>query len=493
MDTGPGPEPGLPPTGVEAPPQGAGSTPDGTVFERPHPLTPLIRGWLVLVAVAFAFGRELIPSGGGDESRVLLDSLTPILIVLGVVIVLAAVAGFLSWRFTRFVIDDDELRIETGAVFRQSKKIPFQRLQSIDVVQPLAARIFGLAELKLEAGAGDSGARLRFLSRAKAYRLRDYLLTRAAGEIRSIDDDPGPQASALTDLSTADDVIVRISSKQLVLGFLLSAEFLVPVAILTVVTVVTSISGVVVFALPALVPLLIGLATTVARQVIGQFNYTLARTGRGVRITRGLTNLTSQSVPVDRIQGINITQPIGWRRLGYHRVRIDVLGHTATAEQGDGATSDSLLFPVATREQVAIGLREILPEVDLDAIELKPAPPNARWLRWWQFRTLRHGWDDQVILTRRGRLVDTLDVVPHAKTQSVRITEGPWQRRLGLGTVHIDTTSGPVTLTVLHLARADARELAVSQLARMQRARAEATARTATGPVLPVGPGARSS
>ena len=66
--------------------------------------------------------------------------------------VIAGVAGFFTWYFTRFVIDDDELRIETGWVFKKSKKIPFERLQSVDIIQPLAARLFGLAELRLEAG-----------------------------------------------------------------------------------------------------------------------------------------------------------------------------------------------------------------------------------------------------------------------------------------------------------------------------------------------------
>ena len=76
--------------------------------------------------------------------------------------VLAAVAGFVAWYFTRFVIDDEELRIETGAIFKKSTKIPFERLQSVDIIQPLAARMFGLAELRLDAG--NSTTKLRYLT-----------------------------------------------------------------------------------------------------------------------------------------------------------------------------------------------------------------------------------------------------------------------------------------------------------------------------------------
>ena len=116
----------------------------------------------------------------------------------------------MTWYFTRFVIDNEELRVETGALFKTSKKIPFERLQSVDIIQPMAARIFGLVELRLEAGAGDSTVKLRYLKRTKADQLRDYLLTRAHGEQASVDGSDGRfAASALTDLSRNDRPLVK--------------------------------------------------------------------------------------------------------------------------------------------------------------------------------------------------------------------------------------------------------------------------------------------
>ena len=104
----------------------------------------------MFVAIAIGYGRELITSS--SENQFDSGGLTWILPLLGIVVVLAAVAGFVAWYFTRFVIDDEELRIETGAIFKKSTKIPFERLQSVDIIQPLAARMFGLAELRLDAG-----------------------------------------------------------------------------------------------------------------------------------------------------------------------------------------------------------------------------------------------------------------------------------------------------------------------------------------------------
>ena len=62
--------------------------------ERPHLLTPLIRGWVVLLAIVVGFGREFIPDGSGEEPGIIglglrLDPLG----IVGIV-VLAAAAGF---------------------------------------------------------------------------------------------------------------------------------------------------------------------------------------------------------------------------------------------------------------------------------------------------------------------------------------------------------------------------------------------------------------
>ena len=56
------------------------------------------------------------------------------------------------------------------------------------------------------------------------------------------------------------------------------------------------------------------------------FNFTLAESDRGLRISARTGNLSSQSVPVNRIQGIRISQPLLWLPLGWYRVDIVILG-----------------------------------------------------------------------------------------------------------------------------------------------------------------------
>src|SRR3954468_21383201 len=89
---------------TDAPPEPALTVGPPKPTERPHPLTPFVRGWLVFVAIAIGWGRELVTSA--SENQFDGRGLTWILPVLGIVVVLAAVTGFVAWYFTRFVIDD---------------------------------------------------------------------------------------------------------------------------------------------------------------------------------------------------------------------------------------------------------------------------------------------------------------------------------------------------------------------------------------------------
>ncbi len=433
----------------------------------------MIRGGIALVAIVLVFGRQLLEGANGDGGSLLSLGVAWIVAIVFGLVLLSALAGFFSWYFTKFVIDDEEVRVETGALFRNSRRLAFARIQSVDLVQPLAARLFGLVELRIEAGAGDRGIRLRYLKRDKADRFRHYLLTRAHGEQASLSDTSAHRpASALTDLSSADHPILTIAPGRLVGAFLLSSELLITAGVWLVVLIVTLGFGVTFYALPGLIPLAFAAFGLVSRRVLAQFHYTLAESVRGLRISRGLTNLTSQSVPVDRIQGVRVNQSLLWRPLGWYRIDVDVIGYGSSSERSEnGSDVSSILVPVATRDQLAMVLDRILPGFDLDTITLHRSPPRARVIRPIDAWTFRYGWDDDVIVSRSGILVSSTDIVPHAKAQSVRLEQGPLQRLLRLASVHVDTPRGPVNLVAHHLDQTDGRPLALSELDRARAAR----------------------
>jgi putative membrane protein len=253
----------------------------------------------------------------------------------------------------------------------------------------------------------------------------------------------------------------------------------VTVVITVVALAVASRLGVVGYALPGLIPLLIGAVSMISRRVVAMFHFTLAHSPRGLRVTRGLTNLTSQSVPIDRIQGLKISQPLLWRSCGWYRVDVDIVGYGAATGENSQSDATSVLLPVATADEVSRALDQVLPGVNLGLIELQRSPARARWLHWFGAHTLRYGWDDAVLITEQGLMTRVRNVVPHAKAQSVRIEQGPLQRRLRLADVHIDTPPGPVNAVARELDESTARALALSQLDRARAARGVDRARLA--------------
>jgi len=116
-------------------------------------------------------------------------------------------------------------------------------------------------------------------------------------------------------------------------------------------------------------------------------------------------------------------------------------------------------------------LQRVLPGVNLDAVPVHGVPSAARWRAPLQHRRLAAGSDADVFVARSGWLVRRTVVVPHARAQSVRVTQGPWQRRLRLATVHLDSTPGRITPMAAHRDALDARALAEEQLVLARAAR----------------------
>jgi putative membrane protein len=74
-------------------------------------------------------------------------------------------------------------------------------------------------------------------------------------------------------------------------------------------------------------------------------------------------------------------------------------------------------------------------------------------------------------VAKHGILSRTIDVVPHERTQSVRVTSGPVQRALGLASVHLDSTRGPVKTRAANRDAAEARVILDRQVDRARMAR----------------------
>jgi putative membrane protein len=418
-------------------------------FRRLHPLTPILRGWAWL-AFAVAFGSQNLLLGGGPGRFV---------VVLPAIAIVGFLTGLANWWFTRYGIDGDALRIDSGIFERRSRRVRLDRLQAVDVVRPLAGRLLGVSELRLEvAGGSSTEAPLAYLAADDAVRLRAELLARAAGI-----DAETPEAP--------ERVLHEVSPGRLLGSTVLSGTFVMGIVLLVALGGTLTFFGGEIAAgvLSSALPGAVAIGIALWNQFVRNFGFVLAESPDGFRIRKGLLDTKAQTVPPGRIQGVALRQPMLWRLTGWVRVEVDVAGY-GDSSATDGSSSSTLL-PVATYADAVDVLRRALAGANPSGIVLDPAPRRAGWLRPIGWRRLAFGADDQVIAVREGVFYRTLTVVPHAKTQSVRLTQGPVQRRLALATVHVDTTPGPVDATIRHRPQAQARQIVEEQAARSRLAR----------------------
>ncbi|QIK65097.1 PH domain-containing protein [Nocardioides sp. HDW12B] len=486
-------------TQESAPQESAPLAPPATGARRLSPLTPLVRAPIVLLAVLGGSWQSLLSGGIGPGALAV------------VALVLAGGAyGVASWLRTTYWIHDDELRIDTGVVSRQSRRIRIDRLQGIDIVQPLVARLVGLAELRFDtaSGSGREGT-LAFLPHREAVALRAQLLRRrdvsrgapagnpglgvpGAGVTTTPEPWPGPPfrlpedlprpaptaASPGTGPAGADPAewpITRQPDRELArldLGLLVASTLLSPTAVLFVLGGGALLAGSLLTGAPlfagGVVPALIGTGIALFRQFSAAYGFVVSESEEGVAVRRGLTNLTSQTVPLPRVQGVVVSEPVMWRRFGWARLEVSVAG---AAGADDATFSSSTLLPVGPREQVLWLARHVLEGEDLTTVPLVPVQRRARWAAplWW--RTLAFGQDARYAVSRRGWFTRRFDVVPQGKVQSVRVTQGPWQRRLGLATLHVDSPLGRVAVRADERDAAEARALAATLVERGRAAR----------------------
>ncbi|MFF8321828.1 PH domain-containing protein [Streptomyces bobili] len=406
---------------MTAPGVDEGVRPKRVVTERRlHPVTPFRRAW---APVAVVVGWAAHDPNQAQEQLTRLTT-TTLLIVLAVVVSAASLYGFLSWWFTHFAVTDSELRIRTGLLFRRTAHIRLQRLQAVDITRPLLARIAGVAKLRLDVVGADKKDELAFLGESEARALRAELLARAAGF--------APETAHEVGEAPARELL-RVPPRELAVALILTGATWGALAAALVVPPFLWLATHSVWTVLATgVPLLGAAGASSAGRFVGEYDWTVGESPDGLRIDHGLLDRTHETVPPGRVQTVRIVEPLLWRRRGWVRVELDVAG-----------SANSVLVPVAPRALAEAVIERVLPGTEVPATAALSRPPRraGRCLPLW-WRGYGIAVTDTVFVARHGLLRRSVALVPHAKVQSVRLTQGPWKRLWRLADVHVDTGAG---------------------------------------------------
>lgn len=410
-------------------------------YHRVHRLTPLLRLWSVILAVIAAFAlnvnmealRGIFAFVTGEHSAA---DLRDIGLALAGFIAVCAVVWLVSgvwWRQMGYQLGEEELTLRRGVISKQQRTARYDRTQAVDVVEPVIARLFRLAAVRVETAGGQSSAiEIAFLTKRDAEALRAEILSRVHGEPR---ERPAEEE---------DNVLIpEIPIARSLAAAALHASTIVLLAAL-VFLVVTPMS------LTITLPILVATIPKAWNVIDSSWRYTASLDDGVLNITYGLADRRRQNIRLERIHAVQVTQPFLWRPFDWYETRVSVAGYGGMASgEGSGSTR---IVPVGKREQA----RQFLPA---DGPPTYSSPARAKWVSPIDYRQQTVALVGDYVVVRTGRFNRRVQAIEVRHIQELTLRRGPISQLLGLATVELDLVQGPVSMAARNLALADAHAL----------------------------------
>ena len=447
--------------------------------KRLHPVAMLVgaiktlRSWIS--GLVFP-GVVLLVSQGFS-----LWTVTLFLLGLLVVAALAALWGFLSWRATTYTVTGNSFRLRRGVFQKNERTIPLEHVQSVDTVQGIIQRAFGVVEVRIETaggGASEPDASLAALDRDAAQTLRREI---EGSERERSEETTGP--TVLRRLSMRDLLLAGATSGQigvafsvLAIGFQFLDNFFPEDFVRRLVeTLAPNWLMVILILVPAGV--LLAWLLAIAGTVLAYSGFTLSREEDFLYIKRGLLERREATIPLSRIQAVRISEGLLRQPFGLASVRVESAGY------GEDAGVSTTLFPVLPRNEVEKLLAGAAPEfADAPAIEPLPhralrryvfraaflyliiafaaalvsfllfqtalgllgfflIPPAAAY-GWLCYRDAGWAFEEDRLVVRHRSLGRKTAIAPRLRLQSRGMVSSPFQRRVRLATFLAEVASG---------------------------------------------------
>jgi putative membrane protein len=394
--------------------------------------------------------------------------------LVSLALLLAGVYQVLYYQRFEYELTDDSLDISSGVLSRRDREIPLDRVQNVDISSTAVGRVLGIAAVGIEtAGGSDTEASLRYVGNEEAKRLQN--------EISRLKRGATPDDAEPADTEDAREAFA-IGFKELFLLGAVSVDLrLVPVLSVALSVLAPSLATqldprVVGSSLVVAPLLLVGfyLLSAVLSGAVAVTNYYGFRLTRGsdeLRYERGLLQRYSGTIPLVKVQSLTVRANFLARAIGYASLAVETAGY------GQETGSQSAI-PFARREKVNELVADI-EGVELDEFERPPKRARQRYaVRYtalalvvaagafavqrftavqfppWLGLALvpvalayaHYAWklrgvallDDHVV-TRNGVFVQTVQVVPYHRVQTLSRTATWFARRRQLATLVVDT------------------------------------------------------
>lgn len=480
---------------------------------RFHPLTVLfaLGGQLRAFLVPIVFATFTARSRGRDAETWFLIFLIPGLV---------ASAG--RYWFSTYRYDETELVVRTGIFFKNERHIPYTRIQSVDAVQNVLHRFFGVVDVKVQTGTGgEAEATLSVLPMSALTEMRERVFERkrAAGVAATTHGGDGMQADAVAPAPAPEPArtILHLGARELALSGVLDNRGWVVIGALFGLAAESDLfdrieswmplpetwSGIVPIAIAVGVGLfVISPALSVVWATVRLYGFTLTQRGADLFIEFGAFTRVTATIPLRRVQAVKIARGLGHLWTGRAAVRVETAG--GGTREKSGRPEREWIAPILPLSELDGLVRQILPDVALETVEWLPVADRAfvrrarrssmlafvlglatiPWTGWWAAaitpvlvvlgivlarQYVRGvGWarTDHAVYFRSGWLRRNITIVPLPKIQCVQLIESPFDRRHAMASLSVDTAgAGAHRIAVPYLPRpvADSMRVALAE------------------------------
>ncbi|WP_054952604.1 PH domain-containing protein [Flaviflexus massiliensis] len=460
-------------------------------WNRFHWATPLLSLWKVwagLGALVFSFLLQIAEQGMSEIFEAITGiGRTQVLMTAGVLLAISFLIVFFSWliwRKARYVLAPSGIHLRSGVFSVTHRHVRWDRIQSVEIKQGIVPRIVGLGSIVIDSASGSGGdMSLGLLKMNQIQGLRSQILSIAAsaraGQDFTVDDstEPGEGLYDPDDVYEGERPFYVLPTGRLLGSLALSAVLIATVGSLATILIIMIVAGET-LSIGVLVAMLGTLAT-----MWGQFNLNhglkLFLTADGIRVRRGLTTTTTQTIPPRRIHAVEISQPVLWRWKDWWKVEVLVAG--AFGGDADDSITDltkSVIMPVGSRKAALDLLWTIVPDIGVDDVRgfledaqvgtgasqhFVSAPASSKWLDPLARKRNGISLTRTVAVLRTGWLSRTFTVAFHGHWQGLKASQGPVQRRLKLATIRLSLVTGAVHWLGKNLALTDVTTLIAAE------------------------------
>ena len=343
----------------------------------------------------------------------------PWLLALAIPAAVFPVLGYFTFRYR---YESDEMVIRSGLIFRNERHVPYARIQNLDATQNVFHRLLGVAEVRVETGAGNEPeARMAVLPLGAIAEMRRRVFAERAQR------DEALAESVVQEL--ADRPLLELSAGELMRCGLIERRGLVVMAAAVgglwqlgltervgnlvfgrVLSPVfgdwtfgagevrgaasswpTALSSAAAWSVRHLVAILVLLAVgtllvvvlSMAWAFIRLYGFRLVRVGADLRTEYGLLTRVTATIPLTRIQTLTIHEGPWHRLMGRVSVSVDTAGGNGPVRDGGGQNAPRRegLAPILRRQDLAAFVGQVLPALDLPDVEWRRVHPRAFWRR----------------------------------------------------------------------------------------------------------------